>query len=224
MRDFFNSDSRLMKVLSKIFDIGYLSIVFILFCIPMVTIGASLTALYYTTVKVIRRDRGYVFQEFWHSFKTNFINATIMWIMQAALTALLYLNITFTSGTVKNLDSVGFFSGIYLVLGIIIYAISCYVYPVLSRFMMNKRKVIRMSLFLAIRYIYITIPLIIISSVSIIAVVILLPYMPIIPIIVPALASLIYSYLMELVLKKYMPKEESKTTEDGEEVVEWYNE
>ena len=72
MRDFFNSDNRIMRALGKLFDIGDLSIVFILFCIPVVTIGAALTALYYTTVKVVRRERGYVFHEFWHCFKTNF--------------------------------------------------------------------------------------------------------------------------------------------------------
>lgn len=42
MRGIFGSDSMLMKVLGKIFDIGYLSIVFIIFSLPVVTIGASL--------------------------------------------------------------------------------------------------------------------------------------------------------------------------------------
>ena len=86
MRGIFGSDSRLMKVLGKIFDIGYLSIVFIIFSLPVVTIGASLTALYYAVVKVIRRDRGYVFQEFFRSFKLNFVKATILWLIQAVLT------------------------------------------------------------------------------------------------------------------------------------------
>lgn len=224
MRDFFNGDSKLMRILAKLFDIGYLSILFILFCVPIVTIGASLTALYYTTVKVIRHDRGYVFQEFWHAFKLNFVSATIMWIIQAGLAALLWFNMTVTSGNIDNVDSVGFFSGMYLVLGLILYAIGCYAFPVLSRFMMNKRQIARMSLYLAIRYIYVTIPLIVISGASVLAIVVLMPYMPIIPIVVPALAALLYSYLMEFVLKKFMPKEEKKVTEDGEEIVEWYNE
>ena len=82
MREIFSSDSKLMKVLGKLFDIGYLSIVFIVFSLPVITIGASLTALYYTTVKVIRRDRGYVFQEFFRSFRLNFLNATVLWLIQ----------------------------------------------------------------------------------------------------------------------------------------------
>ena len=94
MREVFNSDSMLMKTLSKIFDIGYLSIVFILFYIPVVTIGAALTALYYTTVKVIRRERGYVFQEFWRSFKLNFISATKMWIVELVIIVVMLFNIT----------------------------------------------------------------------------------------------------------------------------------
>ena len=40
----------------------------------------------------------------------------------------------------------------------------------------------------------------------------------------PGAASLLYTYPMEHVMKKYMPKEEPKYTEDGEEIVAWYNE
>lgn len=40
----------------------------------------------------------------------------------------------------------------------------------------------------------------------------------------PGAASLLYTFPMEHVMKKYMPKEEKKYTEDGEEIVAWYNE
>ncbi len=136
MRNFFNSDSRLMKVLAKLFDIGYLSILFILFCIPIVTIGAALTALYYTTVKVIRHDRGYVSHEFWHAFKLNFFPATKLWIVQAVLFILIAFNISLVNENVTTTSS--FMLGAYIVIGVIIYAVSCYAYPVLSRFNMKN--------------------------------------------------------------------------------------
>lgn len=222
MRDFFNTDNRVMKALSKLFDIGYLSIVFILFCIPVVTIGAAFTALYYTTVKVIRRDRGYVFHEFWHSFRLNFISATKMWIIELIIIIIMIFNITTVmEGTTRTS---GYMLGAYIVMSIIVYAVSCYAYPVLSRFVMKNTQIVRMSLYLAAKHIYFTIPLIIISAAAIVSVFLLIPYMPVIPILVPGLASLVYSYMMEIVLKKYTNRSDSETEGDGEPADEWYNE
>lgn len=221
MRDIFNSDSRLMRTLSKLFDIGYLSIVFVLFCVPVITGGAALTALYYTTVKVIRRDRGYVFQEFWHSFKSNFVQATKLWLVELVLMVLLIYNLTVVTG---------FISGIYLAMAILIVAVYCYAFPILSRFVLKNTDIIRMSIILMAKHVYFTIPFIIIAVVSCVGVVLLIPFLPIVPILVPGLAALLYSLMMEIVMKKYMPKAE-KTVGDneadgeaGKAVDDWYNE
>ena len=214
MRDIFNSDNRIMRALGKLFDIGYLSIVFILFCIPVVTIGAALTALYYTTVKVVRRERGYVFHEFWHSFKSNFKQATFMWLIELVLLVVTGYNISLVyeaTGTTS-----GYLLGAYLVIGIIIIAIGSYAYPILSRFEMKNTAIIRMSLFVMAKHIYFTIPIVIVVVGASLAIVLLMPYVPLVPIILPGLASLLCSFMMEIVLKKYMPK-------DGDESA-WYNE
>lgn len=216
MRDIFNSDSRLMRALSKLFDIGYLSIVFIIFCIPVVTIGAALTSLYYTTVKVIRRDRGYVFQEFWHSFKSNFRQATILWVIELVVLVLLAYNLMVVTG---------FVSGIYLAMAILLVAVYCYAFPILSRFVLKNTDIIKMSIILVIKHIYFTVPFVAIIVLSAAALVLLIPYAPIVPILLPGLAALLYSFMMEIVMKKYMPKAEDGNARDNETVIDdWYNE
>ncbi|MBE5937193.1 MAG: DUF624 domain-containing protein [Lachnospiraceae bacterium] len=215
MREMFSSDSKLMKALSKLFDIGYLSIVFILFSLPVVTIGASLTALYYTTVKVIRRDRGYVFHEFLHSFKTNFWAATKLWIVELVLMLLLAYNLYVVEG---------FVTGIYLAMAILVIAMYCYAYPILSRFVLNNTKIVKMSIILMIKHLYFTIPMVVIVVGSAVLLVLLVPFMPIVPLLVPGLSSLIYSFMMEWIMKKYMPKTEDNKNEDGEAIDAWYNE
>lgn len=216
MRDIFNSDSRLMRALSKLFDIGYLSIVFIIFCIPVVTMGAALTSLYYTTVKVIRRDRGYVFQEFWHSFKSNFKQATILWVIELVVLVLLAYNLMVVTG---------FVSGIYLAMAILLVAVYCYAFPILSRFVLKNTDIIKMSIILVIKHIYFTVPFVAIIVLSAAALVLLIPYAPIVPILLPGLAALLYSFMMEIVMKKYMPKAEDGNARDNETVIDdWYNE
>ena len=47
MEKFLNSDNGVMRALSKIFDMGLLTLIYLVFCIPIVTIGAATTSLYY---------------------------------------------------------------------------------------------------------------------------------------------------------------------------------
>ena len=42
----FNVNNPLMRALSKLFDIGWLSLIYVVFCVPLVTIGAATTSLY----------------------------------------------------------------------------------------------------------------------------------------------------------------------------------
>ena len=148
-----------------------------------------------------------------------------MWIVQAILGVLLAFNISLVLE--GKTQTQGFMLGAYYVIGFIIYAVACYAYPVLSRFEMKNMQIIRMSLYMVAKHILFTIPLVIISAASVILIVLLIPYLPIVPILLPGLASLAYSYLMEIVLKKYMVQVEPHTNtvnEHGEDTTQWYNE
>ena len=77
----FNLDSPLMSGLSKVADLIWLNILAFIFCIPVVTIGASITALNYVALKMVRNEDGYVTRAFFKSFKQNFKQATIIWLI-----------------------------------------------------------------------------------------------------------------------------------------------
>ena len=149
MDRFFNTDNAVMRVLAKIFDIGWLSIVYVLFCVPIVTIGAATTSLYYVGAKVLRKDRSYVWTEFWRSFKQNFVPATIMWVILAAVYGLLYFNINMVGLTDAESQYGGYLAGAYIALGVIVACVMSYAFCVLSRFDMKVGKIFRFSLYLA---------------------------------------------------------------------------
>ena len=52
MRSFFNLDNPLMQFLNTLTDIVILNVICLICCIPVVTIGASLTALHYVTIRM----------------------------------------------------------------------------------------------------------------------------------------------------------------------------
>ncbi len=78
MGNFFNS--KLFEGLGKIVDVVLMGFYFLICCIPVFTIGASLTSLYYSIHKVTFRGRGYT-TEFFHSFKANFKQCTLSWLI-----------------------------------------------------------------------------------------------------------------------------------------------
>ena len=79
------------KGMEKIADLIVVNLLFILCALPAVTIGASATAMHYTLSRW-QRNEGNLFKEFFHSFRLNFRQATILWIIFLVLTAVLILN------------------------------------------------------------------------------------------------------------------------------------
>ena len=65
----FDLDSPLMRVLTKMADLMLLNLLALICCIPIITVGASLTALHYVALKIVRNEEGYIIRTFFKSFK-----------------------------------------------------------------------------------------------------------------------------------------------------------
>ena len=218
----FNVNNPLMRALSKLFDIGWLSLIYVVFCVPIVTIGAATTSLYYVSAKVLRKDRGYVWSEFWHSFKLNFKPATLIWLIFAAIYGLLYFNLTtFNTSNAAG----GYLVGAYIALAFIVTCVASYAFCLLSRFNMNVRGILRYALYMSFRHFLHTLCFLAILFVAGFGIYAgFRVQLPIFLLFVPGLGSFLYTFPMEHLLKKYMPKPEKRYTENGEEIVEWYEE
>lgn len=77
----FNIEGRFFGVLSRLGDLVILNILFLVCCIPVVTVGASVSALYTITRKMTEDKEGYIFNSFFKAFKENFRQSTIMWLI-----------------------------------------------------------------------------------------------------------------------------------------------
>jgi len=211
MGSFFDMDGTVMGTLSKITDIIILSVIFLVFSLPIITIGASFTALYYTSVKCIRRGRSYLFKSFWKSFKENFGQATILWLILLIAGSILGLNIWFSGQIVSG--NMGFIlTCIYAMMAFTISIVTVYVFPLLSRFSMSKKKLISTAFYMAIKHLPYSILLVLIFTASLVASYII----PVLIFILPAAGTLLFSLPMERVLKKYIPASDD-TSKD-----EWY--
>ena len=74
------SDSPVIAFLNKMTDLILLNIIFVICCLPVFTIGAATTAMYYVCIISIRQGDGYVVRRFFESFRRNFKQATLLWL------------------------------------------------------------------------------------------------------------------------------------------------
>lgn len=81
MANFLNYDGPLFSALNKITDLIWLNILWILCCLPIFTIGASTTALFYVTLHMVKNEGGGVTKTFFREFKRNFKQGTGIWLI-----------------------------------------------------------------------------------------------------------------------------------------------
>lgn len=169
MGGIFNYDSPLMSGLGKLADLIILNVLTMLFCIPIVTIGSSLTACHYVSLK-IRRGEGYVLKNFWKSFKENFRQSTVIWLVIAinvliCLYATLFVNVDGTMGSISK--------GVIFVALIFWLFLSCWAFPLQSKFINKIGTTFKNSFFLSFKYLFRTILMVVINLIPVAALLLL---------------------------------------------------
>ncbi len=92
MSGLFNIDSPFWRFLTKVTNLMILNILFVICCIPIITIGASISALYSVTFKLAANEEGSIHQDFFKSFKSNFKQATIIWVILLIIGVFLFFD------------------------------------------------------------------------------------------------------------------------------------
>lgn len=200
-RNLFGFDGNFIHICDKIFDVVALGFLWILCCLPIITIGASTTAMYYALVKCVKRNDGYIAREFFRSFRLNLVPGTILWGLLAAATFAMHLNIGILMA--KTSGYVGlFFICVYALVSVFLLAMACYLFPALSRFDMNCGWLIKISIYMVVRYLGTTLALLLTLACA----GILVWRIPLLIFLVPGPVMFVMSDFLERVLKKHEPK------------------
>lgn len=84
MKGLFDIDGPVLQFITKIVYAAWLNILWAVCCLPVFTAGASTTALFYVTLKIAKNEEGNITKAFFHSFKENFRQSTIIWLILLA--------------------------------------------------------------------------------------------------------------------------------------------
>lgn len=156
MSEFFNPDNPIMRLITKIANSVYLNILWLICSLPVVTIGASTTSLFYVTLKMAKNEEGNLTAAFFRSFKENFRQATKIWLILLA------------AGIVFALDGYIFyhmrFENVFWTIGTAIFLVALaayaiilmYIFPLLARFDNTIAAMFKNSIFIGMRFLMCT--------------------------------------------------------------------
>lgn len=222
MGKLFNLDSPFMQFMNRVADLMWLNILFVICCIPVITIGPSLTAMYYITLKMVRNEESYITKGFFKSFRQNFLQATAIWLIFIAAGGLLVFDYYIVSGragiTIGNATLISVMQ-VLLIAVLIFYVFTItFVFPLLSKFDNSIKNTIKNAFIMSIRHFPVTL-----GSIAIgIIVTLLIIYVPIMLMmsifLLFSLAAFICSQMYVRVFDRYIPKTaESDDTASAEE-------
>lgn len=211
MKGLFSLDSPLVQFMNDLTDLVILNLICLLCCLPVVTIGASVTALHYVTLRMTRDEEGYIIKDFFRAFKQNFRQSTILWLIFLVIGILFYLDM-------KIFSTVSFPKIIMAVVAVLFFFVcltAMYTFPLLSRFSNTIMNTIRNAFLMSIIHLPKTILLVIIYLLPLFIVPLHGTLVGVYLLIGISGPAYIASFLWKGIFKRYEPKE--AIDEEGDE-------
>ncbi|MBR6400071.1 MAG: YesL family protein [Firmicutes bacterium] len=195
MKELFSLDGKLYKYCTFLCDILVLTLLWTVCSIPLITIGASTTAMYYVLTRLLSGREGYISKDFFKSFRQNFIQATFLTLLIFGAAWLIYFNIA-------NLQKGSLLLGVQFVLCYELIIVIIYIFPVLSRFNMKSFQLIQTCIFMANRHLLTTIT----CFVLFISFIALCMYQPFLIVVAAGFYGWLTSLMFMKLFRKYLPK------------------
>lgn len=208
----FSYDSKFSQLFLKLSYACWLNMMWMICSLPIITIGASTTALYSVTLKIADEKESNITKQFITAFRSNFKQATRMWLLLLLAGILIggdfYVVLHMRSMSSGSLAIMWTLNLALLIAISIIYAVVLvYIFPLIARFENNDKAMLKNSLLIGIHYLFCTIVVAAIHFVMLYAVVAI--FTPLI-LFGEGLCALLSSYMLINVFRliSYRPEEE----------------
>lgn len=201
----FSMEGPLWRALNLIGDVVVLHFLWLVCSLPLVTIGASNTALYYAMMKRVRTNEGQVTSNFFQAFRANLRQATALWLITAAVAAVLWLDLNFCT-TWESAAAKVMLVGCSLLL-IPCWMVLLYLFPVLAKFTGSLYDTFKNALLMSVRHLPMTLLLTAIWATVWLLLAIFPPFSGLMLISGAGLIAWITSYIYIQVFRTYLPDE-----------------
>lgn len=217
----FNPDSRIMIFLSRVADLVILNILWLVCCIPVVTIGASTTAMYHVIRHWQKDSVSSIMRDFFQSFKEDFKQATPVYLILLIPTVAVVMNAMLIFNPENSAAVPSYLLVIWFISALILLFISSFIYPVMAFFADSIFKTLRNAMVLALANLLRTI---LISGLNLLPVILLFVNLSFFLqssifwlLIGGALVAYLNMSILKPVFKKLVPSEFEDTVPDTQE-------
>lgn len=211
----FNFEGPVFTFLSRLADLFWLNLLFVVCCIPVITIGAATTALYYVTLKMAKDEEGYITRSYFKSFKENFKQATVIWMGFLVVGMIMITDLRIINGgnTAEILSSPALGNVIMVavfLMGIVILMVGTYIFPILAQFDNTIKNTAKNAFLISIRHLPYTIAMLVITAIPVVLIW-FFPALFILVLIMFSATAYFNSKLFNKIFVLYMPKEDSSS-------------
>ena len=182
-----------------------------MFCV--ITIGPSVTAMHYITLKIARDEEIYVLRDYFKAFKENFKQSVIAWMVFLVITAVFFVDYLILKD--MGLENTKVFLMIIGAIYLLVCFTMMYVFPLMARFENSLKQTVKNAFFMSILHIFKTVIMAVIYAIPFV----LLPlhYNVLMVFLLVGLSGPAYfnSFIWKSIFKKYEPeKVEEEITSD----------
>lgn len=205
MNRFVNPDNPVLNFFGKLLDCIWLNVLWLVCCLPVVTAGASTTALYYCTLKLAEDRRVELTHDFFRAFKENLKEGTVLSLIFTGLGIILAIEgrLFWAMKTRSAVWTLG--TAVFVLVVLVFSMVAVYVFPMLARFDNTWRNMVRNSFLISVRFMVCTMLLLIIRAAFLfVAVKVFAPIL----ILGEGLIALLSSYLLKNVFAKVEESQE----------------
>ncbi|MDD2971607.1 MAG: DUF624 domain-containing protein [Lachnospiraceae bacterium] len=214
MGKIFDTEGPVMSFLGRIADLIWLNILMIICCIPVITAGASITAMYTLTIKMVMKEEGYITKGFFKAFKENFKQATIIWLL--VLLAAFFFYGDYRIVTYSQIDFPKIMVILLMAVFLIAYSTYLYLFPLLARYENTIKNTIKNAFLLSLSNFPKTVLIILIQCLPAVALYFFQAVIPLILMLGGSLVAYISSMLFVTIFKKLEAGNETAEDSAGE--------
>lgn len=205
MKNLFNYENGFMSAISSIADSIVLGVLWVICSLPVFTIGASSAAFYYAYNKCVCQKTGYLLQTFFAGFKSNFKQATQIWLIVLGISLALAADWYLLRLIESTAPLVPVIRTLLVAAMAVVIIWALYLFAYLSRFENTNRIILKNCALIAVAnlpYSLLLLVLFFLIGVGFVS-------FPILNLLFPAIYMFCANKILEKVFRKYMPQEES---------------
>lgn len=200
MADLFAAEGRLFRFMTKLMNLILLNILWIIFSIPIITMGTATSALYYVTLKMVKDEEGYIIRSFWKAFKQNLRQGIIIEAIFVVCGVILLGDIKFF---LRSTNIYGYIFVAVFSIGFIIYLFMfIYTFPLVAKYNNTVNNTLRNAVVMSFKHLSNSIAMLTLLSITLYGFYVSVPIM----LMILTIGASTYAYICSILLRNIFNK------------------